>query len=85
MLEDGIGTMDVSTISADHAVAAEVLFADQVEIFRGSSALLYGSGASGGVVNIVNHRIPERLPDEAGAICIPITTRLRMILPGHSG
>lgn len=66
VLEDGIGTMDVSTISADHAVAAEVLFADQVEIFRGSSALLYGSGASGGVVNIVNHRIPEQLPDEAG-------------------
>lgn len=46
VLENGIGTMDVSTISPDHAVAAEALFADQIEIFRGSSALLYGSGAS---------------------------------------
>ncbi len=66
VLEDGIGTMDVSTVSPDHAVAAEVLFADQIEIFRGSSALLYGSGASGGVVNIVNRRIPEQVPEEAG-------------------
>nr|WP_275689207.1 TonB-dependent receptor [Nitrosomonas sp. HPC101] len=66
VLEDGIGTMDVSTLSPDHAVATEALFADQVEIFRGSSALLYGSGASGGVVNIVNHRILEQVPDEVG-------------------
>ncbi|WP_300088534.1 TonB-dependent receptor [uncultured Nitrosomonas sp.] len=66
VLENGISTMDVSTVSPDHAVAAEALFADQIEIFRGSSALLYGSGASGGVVNIVNQRIPEQVPEEAG-------------------
>ena len=66
ILEDGIGTMDVSTVSPDHAVATEVLFADQIEIFRGASALLYGSGVSGGVVNIVNERIPEQMPDETG-------------------
>ena len=30
VLEDGIGTMDVSTISPDHAVAVEPLFADQI-------------------------------------------------------
>lgn len=64
VLENGIGTMDVSTVSPDHAVATEVLFADQVEIFRGASALLYGSGVSGGVVNVVNQRIPEQVPDE---------------------
>lgn len=66
VLEDGIGTMDVSTISPDHAVAAESLFADQIEIFRGPSALLYGSGASGGVVNIVNRRILEQIPETVG-------------------
>ncbi|MDL1867165.1 hypothetical protein FBR06_07980 [Betaproteobacteria bacterium PRO4] len=38
--------MDVPTSCSDHAVATEALFADQIEIFRGSSALLYGSGAS---------------------------------------
>ncbi|MCC7136014.1 MAG: TonB-dependent receptor [Nitrosomonas sp.] len=63
VLEDGIGTMDVSTISPDHAVAAEPLFADQIEIFRGPSALMYGSGASGGVVNIVNRRILDYVPE----------------------
>lgn len=64
VLEDGVGTMDVSTVSPDHAVAVEALFADQVEIFRGPSALLYGSGASGGVVNVVNQRIPDHIPNE---------------------
>ncbi|MDT8363363.1 MAG: TonB-dependent receptor [Nitrosomonas sp.] len=63
VLEDGIGTMDVSAISPDHAVATEPLFADQIEIFRGPSALMYGSGASGGVVNIVNRRILDYVPE----------------------
>jgi iron complex outermembrane receptor protein len=63
VLEDGIGTMDVSTISQDHAVAAEPVFAEQIEIFRGPATLLYGSGASGGFVNIVDKRIPSMMPD----------------------
>ena len=63
VLEDGIGTMDVSTISADHAVAIESVFAEQVELFRGPATLLYGSGASGGLVNIVNNRILDAVPD----------------------
>jgi iron complex outermembrane recepter protein len=63
VLEDGIGTLDVSTISPDHAVATEPLFADQIEIFRGPAALLYGSGATGGVVNIVNRRILDYVPE----------------------
>ena len=63
VLEDGIGTMDVSTISADHAVAVESIFAEQVELFRGPATLLYGSGASGGLVNIVNNRILDTVPE----------------------
>jgi iron complex outermembrane receptor protein len=63
VLEDGIGTMDASTISADHAVASEPLFARQVEIFRGPSTLLYGSGASGGLVNISTDRILDHVPE----------------------
>jgi len=61
VLEDGIGAMDVATISADHGVAIEPIFAEQIEIFRGPATLLYGSGASGGLVNIVNSRIPRML------------------------
>jgi iron complex outermembrane receptor protein len=63
VLEDGLGTMDVSTISADHGVATEPVLADQIEIFRGPAALLYGSGASGGLVNVVNQRIPTTRPE----------------------
>ncbi len=63
VLEDGIGTMDVSTISADHGTAIEPIFANQIEIFRGPATLLYGSGASGGLVNISNGRILSTLPE----------------------
>ncbi len=61
VLENGIGTGDISTISPDHAVATETLNASRIEILRGPSTLLYGSGVSGGVVNVVNERIPDRL------------------------
>jgi len=62
VLDDGIGTMDVSTISPDHAVAVEPVFARQIEIFRGPATLLYGSGASGGLVNVVDERILDYVP-----------------------
>ena len=61
VLENGIGTGDLSIISPDHAVATETLNASRIEILRGPSTLLYGSGVSGGVVNVVNDRIPDRL------------------------
>jgi iron complex outermembrane receptor protein len=62
MLEDGIDSMDAATVSDDHAVTVEPLAADQIEIFRGPTTLLYGSGAVGGVVNTVTARIPTRAP-----------------------
>lgn len=61
VLEGGIGTLDISTLSPDHMVTTEPLNASQIEILRGPATLLYGSGASGGVVNVVNGRIPQRL------------------------
>jgi iron complex outermembrane receptor protein len=61
VLDNGIGTLDISSISPDHAVTAESLNASQIEILRGPATLLYGSGASGGVVNVVNRRIPNQL------------------------
>jgi iron complex outermembrane receptor protein len=64
MLEDGIDTMDAATVSDDHAVTVEPLAADQIEIFRGPTTLLYGSGAIGGVVNTVTTRIPARAPED---------------------
>ena len=64
MLEDGIDTMDAATLSDDHAVTVEPLAADQIEIFRGPTTLLYGSGAVGGVINTVTTRIPAAAPED---------------------
>jgi iron complex outermembrane receptor protein len=64
MLEDGIDAMDAATLSDDHAVTVEPLAADQIEIFRGPTTLLYGSGAVGGVINTVTTRIPLAAPDD---------------------
>ena len=60
VLNDGLASGDVSTVSVDHAVAIEPFLADQIEVLKGPSTLLYGSGAIGGAVNVIDGRIPER-------------------------
>lgn len=59
VLSDGLGSGDVSTVSADHAVSIEPFLANQIEVLKGPSTLLYGSGAIGGAVNVIDGRIPE--------------------------
>lgn len=59
VLQNGVGTLDVSTISPDHMVTTESSHAEQIEILRGPASLLYGSGAIGGVVNVVSNLIPS--------------------------
>ncbi|MDB5747522.1 MAG: TonB-dependent receptor [Massilia sp.] len=58
VLENGMAVSDLSGLSNDHAVSGEAATARQIEILRGPAALLYGSGAIGGLVNVVNERIP---------------------------
>src|SRR5688500_14841120 len=65
VLSDGLSSGDVSTVSVDHAVSIEPFLADQIEVLKGPSTLLYGAGAIGGVVNVVDGRIPEAIPDGA--------------------
>ncbi len=65
MLTDGIGSFDVSASSPDHAVAINPLTAERIEVLRGPSALLYGSSAIGGVVNVIDRRIPREVPEGA--------------------
>lgn len=67
ILTDGIGSLDVSASSPDHAVAINPLTAERIEVLRGPSALLFGSSAIGGVVNVVDRRIPRDAPDGAVA------------------
>lgn len=64
VLSNNMASGDASAVSQDHAVSTEPFLADQVEILRGPSTLVYGSGAIGGVVNTVTHTIPAELPEE---------------------
>ncbi|MFN2098983.1 TonB-dependent receptor [Altererythrobacter sp. MF3-039] len=64
VLVDGIGAIDVSNTSADHAVSIDPLTAESIEVLRGPAVLLFGSQAIGGAVNVIDKRIPRRIPDE---------------------
>lgn len=61
MYEDGGEALDVSALSSDHSVTIDPLIAERMEVVRGPATLLYGSGASGGLVNVITNRIPERM------------------------
>ncbi len=65
VLKDGIGSIDVSNTSVDHAVVVNPLTSERIEVLRGPSALLFGSSAIGGVVNVLDSRIPRRIPEHA--------------------
>jgi iron complex outermembrane receptor protein len=64
VLTDGIGSIDVSNTSADHAVTIDPLTAERIEVLHGPAVLLFGSQAIGGAVNVLDRRIPRRVPDE---------------------
>jgi iron complex outermembrane receptor protein len=64
VLEDGIGSFDVSDIGPDHGVPIDPLSAQSIEVVRGAATLRYGSQAIGGVVNAINNRVPTALPGQ---------------------
>lgn len=57
VLRNGVGLIDVSSVSVDHAVTSEVLEAERIEVLRGPAAIAYGGNAVGGVVNIIDAAI----------------------------
>ncbi len=63
MMEDRLDTLDVSVTSGDHATSVDALVADRIEVLKGPSTLVYGSGAMGGVVDVHTGRIPHRLSE----------------------
>ncbi len=65
VLNDGLGTIDVSTTSPDHGVSVDPLLLERIEVLRGPAVLLFGGGAIGGAVNALDKRIPRSVPDEA--------------------
>ena len=58
VLANGLSTLDVSTVSVDHAVTVEPFLADSIEVLKGPANLFFGNGAIGGAVNVVDNRIP---------------------------
>ncbi|MFO1018422.1 MAG: TonB-dependent receptor [Hyphomonadaceae bacterium] len=63
VLQNGIGAIDASTASPDHAVTSDGLDAERIEVLRGAAALAYGGNAIGGVVNVIDQSIPTRAID----------------------
>lgn len=63
ILQNGVGSMDASGTSVDHAVALDTLTTRRVEVVRGPGTLLYGPNALGGVVNVIDGKIPLDAPE----------------------
>lgn len=64
VLTDGIGNIDASNTSADHAVTIDALTTERIEVLRGPAVLLFGGQAVGGAVNVIDKRIPRSVPSE---------------------
>ncbi len=63
IMQNGVGVLDASSLSFDHAVGVDPLIIEQIDVVRGPAALLYGGSAMGGVVNAIDHRIPKEKLD----------------------
>lgn len=64
ILENGASSSDVSDIGPDHGMPIDPFAAQSIEVVRGAGTLRYGSQAIGGVVNVINNRVPSKLPTE---------------------
>ncbi len=62
ILEDGERVGDQFASGPDHAVALDPSAARRIEVIRGPGAILYGSNALGGVVNVVRDEVPSAVP-----------------------
>ncbi len=69
ILQNSGSSLDASGLSFDHAVPSDPISMERIEVLRGPGALLYGGNAVGGVVNIIDNRIPrEALFDAKGGV-----------------
>lgn len=64
VLQNGLNTIDASATSVDHAVSFDPVSVDSIEVVRGPATLLYGANAIGGVVNVIDNRIPDERIDD---------------------
>lgn len=59
--QNGLDAGDASRVGPDHAVSTETSTTERIEVLRGPATLFYGSGAIGGVVNLVDARVPQSI------------------------
>ena len=64
LLQNGVGMVDASSLSPDHAVPSEAGQASRIEVLKGPSTLAYGGSGIGGVVNVMDDRVPSRRPGD---------------------
>jgi iron complex outermembrane recepter protein len=83
VLTNGIGMIDASSVSPDHAVAEDPAEANRIEVVRGPSTLIYGGSAIGGVVNILDNRIPTEMPE--GGVDGVVSAQASSVDDGRSG
>lgn len=57
-MQDGLGTHDASTVSADHGVMVEPAMAERITIWRGPATIRFGGAAIGGAVEVDEGRVP---------------------------
>lgn len=74
VMQNGIDSLDAGQISADHAVAVDSQNAHQIEILRGPAALIYGSEAVGGAVNVVDNRIPMNEGENQTSVGVEVSS-----------
>ena len=63
VMSDATSTMDIGVSYNDHPLLTETLLADRIELIKGATTLLYGSGAIGGVINTISGRFPKQIPE----------------------
>ncbi|HUF51466.1 MAG TPA: TonB-dependent receptor [Longimicrobiales bacterium] len=86
ILEDGARVGDLSSSSSDHAVSSDPLNAQRIEVVRGPAALLYGSNAIGGVINIIREEVPLTAYERpAGVLSVQAQSVNKGIAGGTSG
>lgn len=64
LLNNGLATHDATTFSPDHAASIESILADEIQVMRGPATIRYGGNAIGGAVNVIDNRIPQRVPKQ---------------------
>ncbi len=81
VLTNGLGMIDASAVSPDHQVAVDPAEANRIEVVRGPSTLTFGGSAIGGVVNILDERIPTHAAE--GGVDGHVSTQYSTVDEGY--